>query len=76
VRLAGIKNLSQCSHKSDLRSIIGPEGKNSTRVQLFSESAEAFGTVKFPVSLVKEIGRRMINVEENGVEPMKAFIGR
>lgn len=57
MRLARGKDFAERGHETRLGRIVGPEGKDTTRVELGREDTQAFGAVELPVALVKKIGR-------------------
>ena len=62
----------ECLQEFFLGRLIGPHGKNATRMQVRYNPAKAINCVKRFVPRVQPVSRRVINVQQNGV---KSFAG-
>ena len=74
VGLAGGEDRLQVGHEAFLRWVVGPEGEYSAGVEGVGEALESFLLMEHRVAFVEEIGRGVVDVEEDGVEPAARLV--
>ena len=69
--MCGSRRLERASERAEeifVRRIIGPKGEDAAGMQMAGERAQSFRLVESGVARVQKMARRMIDIQQHGVE--------
>ena len=68
MRLGIVEHLAQRRQERRIGWVVGPQREHPGRVELRGEAAQSGGLVKRAVARVQQVARRMVDVQQHGVE--------